>query len=83
MAKMASLWHEQYESDLTNGCWCLDCNWASQNITDISFCPVCGSDNVYQSENARKRGVAQSVKQQDKVSRRVSLRQFQAYRDLR
>ena len=83
MAKMASLWHEQYERDLTNGCWCLDCMWSSENITNISFCPACGSDNVYQSENARKREVAQNVKQQNQSSRRVSLRQFQAYRDIR
>lgn len=83
MAKMASLWHEQYERDLTNGCWCLDCSWSSEVITNISFCPACGSDNVYQSENARKREVAQNVKQQNQSSRRVSLRQFQAYRDIR
>lgn len=83
MAKMASLWHEQYERDLTNGCWCLDCKWSSEVITNISFCPACGSDNVYQSENARKREVAQNVKQQNQSSRRVSLRQFQAYRDIR
>lgn len=79
MAKMASLWHEQYESDIANGCWCLDCKWASQMITDIAFCPACGSDNVYQSENARKRGVAQSVKENQK-RRRVSIGEFQSLR---
>ena len=80
MAKMASLWHEQYERDLTNGCWCLDCSWSSEVITDISFCPACGTDNVYQSENARKRGVAQDVKKNQKRGR-VSVREFQSYRN--
>ena len=82
MAKMASLWHEQFEQDQANGCWCLDCSWASQMITDISFCPACGSDNVYQSENARKRGVAQNVKENQK-RRRVSIGEFQSYRSSR
>jgi len=80
MAKMASLWSEQYEADLTNGCWCLDCSWSSENIIDISFCPACGSDNVYQSENARKRSLGQNVKKNQK-RRSVSVREFQSYRD--
>lgn len=75
MAKMADLWHEQFEIDCYLGSFCEECKWNSPNIKQIAFCPNCGSDNIIQGEGAEIAKPKESKKR-----RGVSVRELQAYR---